>query len=79
VMIPLGPTYPCGVATGGYDVAGDGTISGFTLTKIAVPMIPTTVETKNPVFDRSMRYHKTGLTSASVSEACEVDSQGSLR
>ena len=52
---------------------------GFTPKQIAVPAMPTIVDRRKPAFDRSTRYHNTGFTSASVREACRVDSQGSLR
>lgn len=58
---------------------GDGTISGLSPSSIAVPVIPTNEERKNPGFERSMRYHSTGLTRAKVSDTCKVDCQGSLR
>ena len=49
-------------------VAGDGTMPGFTRSRIAVPVNPTMVERRKPGLERSMRYHSTGLTSASVRE-----------
>lgn len=58
--------------------AGDGTISGLMPSRAKVPPTPTTVESKNPVFDRSIRYHSTGFARASVSETCSVDCQGSF-
>lgn len=58
---------------------GDGIISGLSPSSIAVPVIPTNEERKNPGFERSMRYHRTGLTNAKVSDTCTVDCQGSLR
>lgn len=57
---------------------GDGTISGLMPRSAIVPPIPTTAESKNPVFDRSTRYHNTGFARASVSETCSVDCQGSF-
>ena len=61
------------------EVAGGGTISGFTPSSIAVPAIPTMADRTKPGFERSIKYHKTGLTSASVKDTCKVDCQGSLR
>lgn len=58
---------------------GDGIISGLSPSSIAVPVIPTNEERKNPGFERSIRYHRTGLTKAKVSDTCTVDCQGSLR
>ena len=62
----------------GDGAGGDGTISGLMPRRAIVPPIPTTVESKNPVFDRSTKYHNTGFARASVSEACSVDCQGSF-
>lgn len=58
---------------------GEGTISGLTLKAIAVPARPTSVERRKPGFERSTRYHSTGLTRARVNETCNVDCHGSLR
>ena len=43
-----------------------------------VPPTPTTVDSKNPVFERSIKYHNTGFARASVSETCKVDCHGSF-
>ena len=51
----------------------------FVCNNIAVPARPTAVETANPGFDRSVKYQITGLTSASVREACSVDVHGRRR
>ena len=59
--------------------AGAGTIPGFVPRSTAVPVSPTTEESTRPGLDRSMMYHSTGFTSASVSETCSVDCHGSLR
>ena len=59
--------------------AGAGTIPGFVPRSTAVPVSPTTEESTSPGLDRSMMYHSTGFTSASVREACSVDCHGSLR
>jgi len=83
-----GLTSPCGgielvefgpKPAGGITIAGEGTMSGLTANKTAVPVIPTTVDSKKPALERSTRYHSTGLTSARVSETCKVDCHGSLR
>jgi hypothetical protein len=58
--------------------AGEGIMSGLDANRIAEPVSPTKVENKNPVLDRSMIYHRTGLTSARVREACNVEAQGSF-
>ena len=52
----------------GDGAAGDGTMSGLMPSRATVPPTPTTVENQNPVFDRSIRYHRTGFARASVSE-----------
>jgi hypothetical protein len=57
-------------------IAGDGTMSGLIPNNTNVPAIPTTVERMKPGFDRSIRYHSTGFTSARVNETCSVDCQG---
>jgi len=59
--------------------AGEGTMSGFMLKHIAVPVSPTIVERIKPGFERSTRYHSTGLTNANVSETCNVDCHGRRR
>lgn len=61
------------------EAAGEGTMAGFTPNTIAVPIMPTNDERAKPGLERSMRYHKTGLTRAKVREACKVDCQGSFR
>jgi hypothetical protein len=58
--------------------AGEGIISGFETRRRAVPVAPTAVERMKPGFERSIRYHKTGLTKARVKEACRVEVQGSF-
>lgn len=57
--------------------ADDGTISGRNPRTVHIPANPTIVDRENPVLVRSMRYHRTGLASASVTDACVVDCQGS--
>lgn len=52
---------------------------GLSPSRKAVPATPTTAETRNPGFERSIRYHRAGLTMAKVSETCNVDCHGSLR
>ena len=66
-------------AAGEAVVAGAGTMAGLMPSSTAVPVRPTTAERRKPGFDRSIKYHSTGLTNASVSETCSVDCQGSLR
>ena len=61
------------------EVAGLGIMSEFEARSSAVPVAPTAVLRMRPGFDLSIRYHRTGLTSASVREACMVEAQGSLR
>ena len=45
----------------------------------AVPVVPTAVEKRKPGFDRSIRYHRTGFTTARVKDAWRVEAHGSLR
>lgn len=52
----------------GKEELGVGTRSGLTPSTTAVPMIPINEESQNPGFDRSTRYHRTGLNNAKVSE-----------
>ncbi len=61
------------------DDAGDGIISGFRLSRTVVPKTPTAAERRNPGLVRSIRYQRTGLTRASVSEAWKVDVHANLR
>jgi hypothetical protein len=61
------------------NVAGEGIMSGFEARRSAAPVVPTAVLRIKPGIERSMRYHRTGLTSARVREACIVEAQGSLR
>jgi hypothetical protein len=56
--------------------AGDGIASELEARSRAVPVAPTAVERMKPGLDRSMRYQRTGLTSARVREACRVEVQG---
>jgi hypothetical protein len=51
------------------DVAGAGIISGFRPRRIVVPNTPTAAERRNPGFERSTRYQRTGFTRARVREA----------
>jgi hypothetical protein len=44
-------------------------MSGFEASNNAVPVAPTAEERKNPGFERSIRYHSTGLTRKSVNDA----------
>ena len=60
------------------DIAGAGTMSGLMPSKTIVPATPTVAERKKPVFDLSIRYHRTGLARANVKETCRVDCQGSF-
>lgn len=60
------------------EVAGEGIMSGFETSNKAVPVAPTAVERMKPGFERSIRYHNTGFTSARVRLACRVDVQGSF-
>jgi hypothetical protein len=54
----------------GYCVApGDGIISGLRLRRMVVPKTPTAAERRKPGLERSMRYHRTGFTRASVRDA----------
>ena len=59
--------------------AGESTRLGLMLRETAVPARPTTEERMNPGFDRSTRYHSTGLTNANVNETCSVDCHGRRR
>lgn len=58
--------------------AGEGMSSGLMARQSAVPDSATVVEKTKPGGVRSRRYHIAGLESASVSESCSVDCQGSL-
>jgi hypothetical protein len=49
--------------------AGDGIMSGLEASRRAVPVSPMPVDRMNPGFERSTKYHKNGLTRASVREA----------
>lgn len=51
-------------------------ISGFRPKEIIAPASPTAAERRNPVFDRSIRYHKRGLAIAKVRETCIVEAHG---
>jgi len=53
-------------------------MSGFEARRRAVPVAPTTVESTNPILERSIIYQSTGLTKARVRDACNVEVQGSL-
>ena len=64
---------------GGEGMAGEGTIWGFTPNSTVVPVIPMNAERIKPGLERSIRYHRTGFTSASVKETWKVDCHGSLR
>lgn len=44
-------------------------MSGLERRRRAVPVAPTAVERMKPGLDRSIMYHRTGLTRASVREA----------
>ncbi len=48
--------------------AGEGTMSGFIPRRSAAPAMPTRVERKKPVRERSRRYQITGFTRARVRE-----------
>jgi hypothetical protein len=54
-------------------------MSGFDASNNAVPVAPTAEERTNPGFDRSIKYHNTGLTRKSVSDAWSEEAHGSLR
>ena len=54
-------------------VVGRGTTAGLTKRRATVPKIPTAADNQNPACVRSIVYHRQGLTSARVSEACIVD------
>ncbi len=74
VVFAVGGAYALGDGVG-----GAGTMLGLIPSRKAVPATPTTVETMNPGFERSIRYHRAGLTMAKVNETCNVDCHGSLR
>lgn len=59
--------------------AGLAIMSGLEARRTAVPVAPTAVDRMKPGFDRSIIYQRTGLTRASVREACRVDVHGSFR
>jgi hypothetical protein len=61
------------------DAEGGGTMSGLIDRSTKVPATPTTAESRNPGLDRSMIYHRAGLTRARVRETWRVDCQGSFR
>lgn len=58
--------------------AGDGNNAGFDNERREVPSAPTVAEKTKPGLERSIIYHKTGLTRASVREAWSVDVHGSF-
>lgn len=59
--------------------AGEGIISGLILSTANIPVNPTMVDRAKPGFERSTRYHRTGLARESVRETWSVDCQGTLR
>jgi hypothetical protein len=52
----------------GEEVDGGGTHSGLMERRTKVPATPTRADRRKPGLERSMRYHRAGLTRASVSE-----------
>lgn len=58
---------------------GVGITSGLMPSRTAEPATPTAIDSRKPGFDRSIRYHKNGLTSASVRETWRVEAHGSFR
>lgn len=58
--------------------AGAGTISGFVTRIKAVPVTPMKDDKARPGFERSMRYHSTGFTRASVRDSWRVDCHGNF-
>lgn len=59
--------------------AGVGIMSGLTPMSRREPTSPTAADRRKPGLERSMSHHNRGLTSASVTESCSVEAQGSLR
>ncbi|KAL2282617.1 hypothetical protein FJTKL_10471 [Diaporthe vaccinii] len=57
---------------------GAGTMSGLNPMRMTEPAQATAADSRNPDFDRSIRYHRNGLTMASVMETCIVDAQGTF-
>lgn len=53
-------------------------ISGSNPINTAEPAMQTPAESRNPGFERSIKYHRKGLTSASVMDTCIVEAQGSF-
>lgn len=58
--------------------AGDGKMAGLDNESNEVPRAPIVAERISPGLERSIRYHRAGLTSASVKETWSVDVQGSF-
>jgi hypothetical protein len=54
-------------------------MSGLESSKKKVPVAPTAEESRKPGFERSIMYHRTGLTRNRVRDTWRVDVQGSLR
>lgn len=61
------------------EAAGLGIRSEFEARRSALPVTPTVAENASPALERSIRYHRTGLTRARVNDACISEAQGSLR
>jgi hypothetical protein len=74
----------CSYANDGEDTVdtvwciGEGITFGLIPNKMAEPVRPTAAERRNPGLERSMRYHRKGLTRARVRETWRVDAQGSF-
>lgn len=58
--------------------AGVGMNSKFSPISNTEPAEPTAAERRKPGFDRSIRYHRKGLTIAKVMETCIVDAHGTF-
>lgn len=57
---------------------GAGIISWFNPSATMEPARPTAADNKKPGLDRSIRYHRNGLTAARVIETCIVEAQGTF-
>ena len=55
------------------------TISGLISSRAIMPVMPIRLDRTKPDLDRSMRYHRKGLTRARVRETWRVDCQGVFR
>jgi hypothetical protein len=61
------------------ELAGLGKMFGFEARRRAVPVVEMVVERRKPGLERSIRYHRAGLTRARVRDAWREEAHGTLR